>query len=324
MLKSDFRLNLSASFVALQVGILFALMAIGYGCRRFKILSDDAIRGIVNILVVVVTPAIVVQAFQRPFDPAMLRGLGFMSIAALAGHGLAILATLALIHHRNAPTKNVLRVSAVFSNAGFMGIPLTYSLFGEEGVFYSVVYVAVFNVVVWSWGICTVRNVSMKAMTRSDVKQMFINPGTIGLALGLPLFFTSTTLPLVISAPVKALSDLNTPLAMIVIGYYLAGAKFAPIFKMRSAYISGAFRLLAYPLLVIGALALLRGAFALDRTMMLTLVVSSAAPTAALPAMFAARYMSDVDTAVGLVSATTLVSIFTMPPVIAFAMTVLG
>lgn len=311
------------SFVATQVAILFALMVIGVACRRFKILSDDAIRGIVNILVVVVTPAIVVQAFQRPFDAAMLRGLGFMTVAALVGHVFAILAVLALIHHAYAPTKNVLRVSAVFSNAGFMGIPLTYSLFGDEGVFYSVVYVAVFNIVVWSWGICTVRNVSLKAMTRSDVRSMFINPGTIGLALGLPLFFTSTSLPLVLSQPVKALSDLNTPLAMIVIGYYLAGAKFASIFKLRAAYLSGVFRLIAFPLFVVGTLWLLKGPLTLDRTMMLTLVVSAAAPTAALPAMFAARYMSDVDTAVGLVSATTLVSIFTMPPVIALAMMIL-
>lgn len=309
------------SFVAGQVGILFALMAIGFGCRRFKVLSDEAIRGIVNVLVVIVTPAIVVQAFQRPFNPEMLKGLGFMTLAALLGHAIAIFAALALIHHKSAPTKNVLRVSAVFSNAGFMGIPLTNALFGEEGVFYSVVYVAVFNIVVWSWGICTIRNVSFKRMTQSDFRSMFVNPGTIGLALGFPLFLSPCChLPDLIAIPVKALSDLNTPLAMIVIGYYLAGAELKPIMKTPSAYLSGAFRLIVYPIFVIGALVLLKAPLALDRTMMLTLVVSSAAPTAALPAMFAARYMSDVDTAVGLVSATTLVSIVTMPPVIALAM----
>lgn len=312
------------AFVASEVGILFALMAVGFGARRFKLLSDEAIRGIVNVLVVIVTPAIVVQAFQRPFNPEMLRGLGFMTLAALLGHALAILAALALIHHAHAPTKNVLRVSAVFSNAGFMGIPLTYSLFGDEGVFYSVVYVAVFNVVIWSWGICTIRNVSLKKMTRADVRSMFVNPGTIGLALGIPLFLSPCVhLPDLIAIPVKSLADLNTPLAMIVIGYYLAGAKFAAIFKTPSAYLAGGFRLIAFPMLMIGALKLLEGPLALERTMMLTLVVSAAAPTAALPAMFAARYMSDVDTAVGLVSATTLVSIFTMPPVIAFAMNLL-
>lgn len=309
--------------VATQVGILFSLMAIGFACRRLRLLNNQAIRGIVNLLVVVVTPAIVVQAFQRSFDLTMLKGLGFMTIAALVGHVIAILSALALLHHEKAATRNVLRVSAVFSNAGFMGIPLTHALLGDTGVFYSVVYVAVFNVVIWSWGLCTIRNVSLSAMTRSDLRAMFVNPGTIGLAIGLPLFFTSTTLPTVISASVRFLSDLNTPLAMIVIGYYLASADLRPILRLPAAYLAGGYRLIIYPLLVLGTLALLNSIHALDHTMMIALIVSAAAPTAALPAMFASRYHSDVDTSVGLVSATTLLSILTMPPVIALALELL-
>ena len=60
---------------------------------------------------------------------------------------------------------------------------------------------------------------------------MWVNPGTAGIALGLPLFFCSAKLPDVFGAPVHHLANLNTPLAMIVIGYHLAGARFgAPCF----------------------------------------------------------------------------------------------
>ena len=44
---------------------------------------------------------------------------------------------------------------------------------------------------------------------------------------------------------------------------------------------------------------------------------------AAMVSMFASKYERDVDLSVGLVSGTTLLSIFTMPPVIALAMEVL-
>ena len=309
--------------VATQVGVLFALMAVGFVCRTTKMLDAVSVKGIVSVLVNVVTPAIVVQAFQRPFDAGMLKGLGFTALAAVLGHAVAIVCSYLLIHHPRAHTKNVLRVSAVFSNAGFMGIPLTQALLGDVGVFYSVVYVGVFNVVIWSWGLCTVRNVSAKALMGPEVKSMFVNPGTIGLALGLPLFFASVKLPTVLAAPVRFLSDLNTPLAMLVIGYYLAGARLGSVLRTGAAYIAAAFRLLAYPLIVIGVLYLLRGPLALDRAMMIALVVSSSAPTAALTSMFASCYGSDVDTSVGMVSGTTLVSILTMPPVIALAMSVL-
>ena len=309
--------------VATQVGVLFALMAVGFVCRKVKMLTTESVKGIVDILVVIVTPAIVIQAFQRPFDAGMLKGLGFTACAALLGHAVAIVCSYLLIHHPKAHTKNVLRVSAVFSNAGFMGIPLTQALLGDVGVFYSVVYVGIFNVVIWSWGLCTVKNISTKQLMGPEIKSMFLNPGTVGLALGLPLFFTSTQLPTVLATPVRLLSDLNTPLAMLIIGYYLCGAKPGPVLRSAAAYVASAFRLLAYPLAVIGVLCLLRDVLSLDRSMMLALVVSSAAPTAALTSRFAARYGSDVDMSVGMVSGTTLVSIVTMPPVIAFAMSVL-
>ena len=309
--------------VATQVGILFVLMAVGAACRRARYLDDRVVKGVVDILVVIVTPCLVIHAFQRPFSGDMLKGLGFVALASVVGHVIAILLACALFRGRDAAKRNALRVAAVFSNAGFMGIPLDYALLGDTGVFYGVVYVGVFNIVIWSWGYSTIRGFSLSNLTGPELKSMFLNPGTTGLALGLPLFFSSCTLPAVLHDSVRFIADLNTPLAMFVIGYYLAGAKLGAMLRLPAAYLSAAFRLVAFPLLMIGALFVAKRYFALDRTMMLALVVSAAAPVAALTSMLAAKYDGAVDLSVGLVSGTTLVSILTMPPVIAFAMAVL-
>ena len=309
--------------VATQVGVLFALMAVGFASRKAKLFGDAAVKGIVDLLVVVVTPALVLHAFQRPFEASMLRGLVFVGVFAILGHVAAIALVTAFIHHKAAATQSVLRVAAVFSNAGFMGIPLEHALLGDEGVFYGVVYVGVFNIVMWSWGYCTMRALPFSGLKGPAARTMLVNPGTVGLALGLPVFFASFSLPTVLHEPVKCLADLNTPLAMIVIGYHLAGAAAGPIFRTPAAWGAAAFRLGLYPLMMIGALALTSRFMALDRTMMLALVVSASAPVAALTSMLAAKYGGDVDMSVGLVSGTTLLSVFTMPPVIAFAMEVL-
>lgn len=309
--------------VATQVGVLFALMAVGFASRKAKLFGDAAVKGMVDLLVVVVTPALVLHAFQRPFEASMLRGLAFVGVFAILGHVAAIALVTAFIHHKAKATQSVLRVAAVFSNAGFMGIPLEHALLGDEGVFYGVVYVGVFNIVMWSWGYCTMRSLPFSGLKGPAARTMLVNPGTVGLALGLPVFFASFSLPTVLHEPVKCLADLNTPLAMIVIGYHLAGATAGPIFRTPAAWGAAAFRLGLYPLMMIGALALTSRFMALDRTMMLALVVSASAPVAALTSMLAAKYGGDVDMSVGLVSGTTLLSIFTMPPVIAFAMEVL-
>ena len=151
--------------------------------------------------------------------------------------------------------------------------------------------------------------------------KMWVNPGTVGLALGAPFFFLSVKLPAVIGVPVHHMANLNTPLAMIVIGYGLMGARFGKVVRMGALYGAMAVRLLVCPLLAIAALYPFRQA--LDRNMMLATVIAASAPVAAMVAMFAAKYNRDMDVSVAVVSGTTLLSILTMPVVIAFAMAVL-
>ena len=139
-----------------------------------------------------------------------------------------------------------------------------------------------------------------------------------GVAFGLPLFLLSVRLPAVVHEPIHWMAGLNTPLAMIAIGYYLIGARLRPALRMRMAWVSAAIRLLACPLVLIAALYPLR--YAIDRTMALALVTAASAPVAAMVSMFAAKFGRDVDASVGLVSGTTLLSVLTMPPVVALAM----
>ena len=58
--------------------------------------------------------------------------------------------------------------------------------------------------------------------------------------------------------------------------------------------------------------------------MMLSLVIPASAQAAAMVTMFASKYGRDVDMAVGTVCGTTLLSILTMPAVIALAMELLS
>ena len=307
--------------VATQVGVLFALMAVGALCRRLKLVDDAAVKGLVNVLVLVVTPALIVHAFQRDFDPSKLAALGTAFGIACAAH-LVLIAVAMAVHRRGAAdTRCVLRLATVFSNAGFMGIPLENALFGADGVFYGIVYVVVFNIVMWSWGFCTMKGVSLRGLGRAQMLTVFVNPGTVGIALGLPLFLGSVHLPAVVARPVELLSDLNTPVAMLVIGYYLAGARLGPVLRSGGAHLAAFIRLLAYPLALLAALYPLRAH--LDATMACALVTAAAAPVAAMVSMFAAKFDRDVDMSVGLVSGTTLLSIVTMPAVVALAMALL-
>ena len=316
--------------VAAQVGVLFALMAAGAVCRRVRLVDETSVKGIVNVLLLVVTPSLIIDSFQRPFDSSMMHGFFWaFAIASLAHVAVILLARL--FSRGDDKSRPVLRLAMVFSNAGFMGIPLEQAILGAEGVFYGIVYVVVFNFFMWSWGLYEMRgkvplsNSNSKLQLSGErwcsLRPMIVNPGTVGLAIGLPLFFASISLPAILKTPISLLAGLNTPLAMLVIGFYLAGADFRRVVRMPSAYLAAAVRLIAYPLAMVALLYPLRAHF--PREMMLALVTAASAPVAAMVSMFASKFERDVDLSVGLVSGTTLLSILTMPPVIAFAMEVL-
>ena len=305
--------------VAAQVGVLFSLMAVGAVCRRVRLVDEASVKGIVNVLLLVVTPSLIIDSFQRPFDPAMVHGF-FWAFAIAAFAHVAIILFARLFSRGDDRSRPVLRLAMVFSNAGFMGIPLEQAILGSEGVFYGIVYVVVFNFFMWSWGLYEMRGVGEGWRWRS-LRPMVVNPGTVGIAIGLPLFFASLSLPAILKTPIGLLAGLNTPLAMLVIGFYLAGADFRRVVRMPSAYLAAAVRLVVFPLALLALLYPLRSHF--PREMMLALVTAASAPVAAMVSMFASKFSRDVDLSVGLVSGTTLLSIFTMPPVIALAMEVL-
>lgn len=312
----------SIKLVSVQVAILFLLMGVGAACRKLKLLDASSTKGMVELLVLIVAPCLVVKAFQRPFDAGMMKQLALTFAVVMAVHAVAIALAYLFIRRGRPETRGVLRVAAAFSNAGFMGIPMEQALLGDEGVFFGIVYVAIFNLFIWSWGMMQIRGGKLREMTRKEFWAMVFNPGFVGLAIGIPLFLLSVELPQIVAAPVGMIADLNTPLAMIVIGFYLAGADLRPVLRNHAAYLATAIRLVVFPLCII----LMMWPFKshLHPSMMLAVAIAASAPAAALNSMLAAKYGKDVDTAVGIVSGTTLLSIVTMPPVIAFAMEVLA
>ena len=308
----------SLSLVSKQVGVLFALMVVGFLCNRRKLLNAVAIKGITELLVLIVTPCVIVHSFiQQNFAVSLLGDLGWALAVSVFSHVVGAAIAFLCLHDRNPNRGGVLRFAVIFSNAGFMGIPLEYALLGADGVFFGAMYVVVFNLVCWSLGVA----VMCRGMKNVGLRALFVNAGTVGVTLGLPFFLFSLKLPEVVGRPVAMLANLNTPLAMIMVGWYLAETDFRPVLRCGAAYGVAALRLVAVPLVVIAAFVGLRACVpALNPVMAVAISTAAAAPTAALTTVIAARYDKDVSTATSLVSGTTLLSILTMPPIVGFAL----
>ena len=300
--------------IAQQVLVLFILIAVGFACGKLGVITEHASKKMTDIVLYVVTPCVMVNAFQREFSFELL-GLIFLAAGVAAAIlTVSILLVKLVFHDRDDARRKVLQFAVVFSNCGFMSLPLQHELLGEDGMFFGSIFVAIFNVFCWTYGL-----VDMSGDKKQlSIKRLALNPGIIGVLLALILFACHVELPVFIAQPVKHLANLNTPLPMLIIGFYLSNADFKRAFSDLGAYIAMAIRLLVIPVAVLFAMA----PFGLNSKLVIAFVIACSAPTAATTTMFAAKFDRDVELSVSVVAASTLLSIVTMPLVVSLAYTV--
>ena len=297
--------------VLTQVIILFILILLGFLLTKVKMLTEEAVKSMTELVLTLVTPCVIIKSFVREFDTALLKSFLISLVAAFACHIMFIIITQLTLNCKDKKAEKVLKYGAAFSNCGYMSIPLQQALLGDDGVFFAASFIAVFNVFCWTYGIILMSG-DKKYLTP---KKLIINPGIIGIIIGLAVFLLSIPLPKVIYEPVSYLASLNTPLPMIIIGYHLAHSSLLDGFKNPKCILAIIIKLLIIPLLALGGLYLcgIRG------VLLVSLVISCCAPTAANTTMFSSKFGADTSLSVNLVSLSTLCSLITIPLVVTLA-----
>ena len=318
------------SFLAVseKVGLLFILIAVGFLCQRTKLLTEEANKCMADIVMYFVTPCVIITAFGSTLYAKeellqILKNIGIVAIISAVVHILMILAVTFLFRFRDENKRRLMRFSAVFSNAGFIALPLAQALIdtptSHEGALYAAVYLAVFNIVLWTWGLIDMSG-DKKAL---NVKKIILNPGIIGVVVGMILFTSplyvnigdtaGLILPSVIMDAISAMGALNLPLPMLMVGFYLGKANLIEAFKDGWSYLCIALRLIIFPLAVLLVCYLLgvRG------NVLTVSVIGASAPVGATATIFSAKFNRDTELSVRLVSLSTILSMVTMPIIIA-------
>lgn len=292
-----------------QVLILFILIAVGYICGKINFINDNTAKHITDIVLYFVTPCVIINAYQVEFKPDILVNLGITALCAVGVHLISIIIVTLVFRGNNINKRSVLRFGTVFSNCGFMSLPLQQAIIGQEGVLYGAAFLGVFNVFLWSYGV-----VCMSGSKESFSKRtLLLNPGILGVIVALVLFLFSIKLPIVIAQPIEYLAGLNTPLPMIIIGFYLSNSKISNGLKDKDAWISTILRLLVIPVVCLAIMYFvgIRG------NILITVAIAISAPIAAATTMFATKFNKDTELSVNIVSLSTIFSIITMSCLVA-------
>lgn len=289
-------------FIVLRQSIImFIYMAIGGLLFQKGLITKEGSKSLANLLLYVVLPCVVVKSFCVARTPERMSGLLVSFLAAL-GILLLAMAVSHLLFKKN-PIDDF---GAAFSNAGFMGFPLVAAVQGSEAIFYAAGFVALLNALQWTYGQSLI---SGDPGYRSP-KAILKNPLVLSLLLGILLFCFEIPVPAIASDLLAALAALNAPLAMVILGVYLAQTDPKTLFNDPHLYVVAAARLVLIPLLTILVLKLLPAQYAAIAT---TLVIVAAAPIGSNVAVYAQKLGKDYAYAVRGVCLSTLLSAITMP-----------
>ncbi len=294
--------------VLTQVIILLILILLGVVLAKTKVLTENGVKSMTDMVLYTVTPCVIIKSFIREFDPTTLKNLLISFVIAILSHIVFIILGHLLIHDKDKAKEKVLRFGVVFSNCGYMSIPLQQALLGDDGVFYASSYIAIFQLFIWSYGIILMSG-DKKYLSP---KKLIISPGLVGLMVGLIIFLFSIPVPKVLSEPVSYIASLNTPLPMIIIGFHLANSSILDGIKNIKCIFAIILKLLVFPAIGLAILYLC----GIRDVILISSVISYSAPVAAMTTMLSAKFGADTSLSVNFVSLSTVLSLITMPIII--------
>lgn len=290
---------------------MFFILMTGAIAYRFGIIDAPTNKKLSGILLKIISPAMIISSYQIEYRADLIQGLGITLILSALSFLLTIgLSQLAIRKGQN-QNAEIERMSVIYSNCGFIGIPLISGLLGREGVFFMSAYITMFNIFLWSHGVVLVCGSSSVKETLKN----FVQPATVSIAIGVLLFVFRIRLPEVLGNPVESVGNMNTPVAMLVAGCSLAQSDLLACLKRARTYYISFLKLFAVPLLTLAMLAVFR----VDRTIAVTILIAAACPAGASGTMFALEYQKDSNYASELFTITTVMSLITMPVMILFS-----
>ena len=299
------------SILLRQIAIMALLEAVGVYLSRKGFLSPQGTKDLGAILLRVIIPCVIVKSYITEFSRERLLELALSAGLTLIGFILAMVISYLVFGKR----RRLENFAASFCNAGFIGIPLAQAIIGEEGVFYIAASVALLNLFQWTYGVYIMADRKDAISAKTIAK----NPVVIAIVIGVVLFVSQIPVPGIVTSTLGYIAGMNTPIAMILMGTYLAKLPLKKLLDKR-AYGCVLVRMVIIPAVILLVFWVLPVS---NADIALAAFLAAATPVGANICVFAQQYDCDYEFSVVTVCLSTLLSVVTVPLLVSFAQMIL-
>ena len=292
-----------------QILVMLAMMSIGVVLYKIKAVDETGVAQLSNLALYVATPCVVLRALAIPFDAEKIS----TGVVVMLFFLVIFFVSIVVGRFGCGKVDRIGTFAVVFSNSGFVGIPLIEGILGSEYVFYVTMTMVVGTITFWTYGVYLMSGDKNEV----SVKKIISNPNLIAVVVGMALFFAPVELPYVVAQVINGMANMNTGLGMVILGATLGASNIGLMISDTRLYKAILLRLIAVPLVCIPILMLM------PVEVRMVMMIIAAAPAASATSMLALKYGGDYSYGTGLAIGTTIVSMITMPLVLALAMAIL-
>lgn len=283
---------------------MFIILLCGVIAYKTGLIDKASASKMSNLLLMLISPLLSFLSYQTDFSKQLFFGLVMTFVASVVTY-IIVIALSELIFRGSKEHLSIEKLSAVYSNCGFIGIPLINGILGSEGVLYLTAYLTAFNILLWTHGILVMGDkFNLKTLWKK-----LLTPAILAVIGGIICFTAQIRLPELLTSPLGLIANMNTPLAMLVAGANLAQADILNSLKKGRIYWFSFVKLILCPVLCLIPLYFMH----LDFNIAFTVFIATSCPTGASAIMFAERYHKDAGYATELFVVTTILSVLTIP-----------
>ena len=297
--------------LAEQIIAMFLTMAVGFGVVRAGLFKTEDSRIISNMVVYICNPCVVVHAFQIELTDDKIKGLMIAVGMSVIVHVILIVGSelLSYIIHFN----SIEKASIIYTNAGYLVIPLVSAVLGEEWVFYTTAFILVQTILMWTHGVNLIGQEK-----NLNIRKILCNPNVIAMIIGIALFALEIRLPAVIDSCVSGFGDMISPASMLVIGMIIGKVKLGQVFRKKRPYLICFLRLIVVPILAAAVFAWVgrTGIHKDAEYILMVSLIATSAPAAAMITQLSQIYHKDEQYASVINVMSVLFCIITMPAVV--------
>ncbi len=220
------------------------------------------------------------QKFDGSFGPLLT---SFGLCAAVLGILFVIGQIVYLLMGKNDLAKTA-RFSTVFSNFTFVGFAVVQSLYRSEGLFTYTLFTLPVRIVFYAAPSFLLSPDGRRREKRSgkELCKLIFTAPTVAIFVGLFLYFTGLELPVFLDKAVVAMSDMASPLGMLICGMGLASTTVRGLWERKRIAVVVACKNFIAPAAVMALLLFLP----IDTAMKLPMMVYAIAPVPSLLTTF--------------------------------------